>query len=143
MRLGPPFIAAVFVCAITAGTLVAQELPTDTPNDEDNWPRIVTPDATTLLLSAPEDLVHSIRDDAGQRLGVDPASVVISTSQPVEWSDASLGCPREQLAYAQVITPGFLIVVEVGGNRLNYHTDANGRFVLCDGPPNPAIGVGI
>src|SRR5713226_6993585 len=107
MRFGGPLIAAVLVLAVTAGTLVAQELPTDTPFDQDNGPRIVNPDPTSLLVSAPDELVQSIRVDAGQRVGIDPASVLIQASEPVDWSDASLGCPQRQLAYAQVITPGF------------------------------------
>ena len=139
MRFAGPFLAAVLVCAVTAGTLVAQEAPTD---DQDNGPRIINLDQPTLLVSAPDDLVQSIRNDAAQRVGgMDPASVQITASQPVEWSDASLGCPQRQMAYAQVITPGFLIVVDAGGNRLSYHTDTSGRFVVCDG--SPRLGVGI
>jgi hypothetical protein len=139
MRLGTSFVAALLGCALTAGTLVAQEAPTD---DQDNAPRIINLDQPTLLVSAPDDLVQSIRIDAAQRVGgMDPASVQITASQPVEWSDASLGCPQRQMAYAQVITPGFLIVVDAGGNRLSYHTDTSGRFVVCDG--SPRLGVGI
>jgi hypothetical protein len=34
--------------------------------------------------------------------------------------------------YSQIVTPGFLIVVNGGGKELEYHTDANGvRVVLC------------
>jgi hypothetical protein len=139
MRLGTSFVAALLGCALTAGTLVAQEAPTD---DQGNGPRIINLDQPTLLVSAPDDLVQSIRIDAAQRVGgMDPASVLIQASQPVEWSDASLGCPQRQMAYAQVITPGFLIVVDAGGNRLSYHTDTSGRFVVCDGAPR--LGVGI
>lgn len=141
MRLGTSFVAAMLVCAVTAATLFAQEMPTDTPMDQDNGPRIINLDQPTLLVSAPDELVQSIRVDAGQRVGIDPATVQITASQPVDWSDASLGCPQRQLAYAQVITPGFLIVVDAGGNRLSYHADTSGRFVVCEG--SPRLGVGI
>jgi hypothetical protein len=142
MRLGTSLAAAALACALTASTLFAQELPMDTPYDQNDGPRIIDPDQSTLLVAAPDELVQSIRLDAGQRVGIDPATVQISASQPVDWSDASLGCPQHEVAYAQVITPGFLIVVEAGGNHLNYHTDAGGRFVVCDGPP-PRLGAGI
>jgi hypothetical protein len=142
MGLGRSFVAALVVCALTAGTLWAQELPMDTPNDQDG-PRIIDPDLPSLLVNAPDDLVQSIRADAALRAGgIDPATVQISVSQPIDWSDASLGCPQHRQAYAQVITPGFLIVVDAGANRLSYHTDTSGRFVVCDGPVRPA-GVGI
>ena len=48
-----------------------------------------------------------------------------------DWSDASLGCPRQGVLYAQVITPGYLVVISGAGKTLEYHTDANGRVVLC------------
>jgi hypothetical protein len=48
-----------------------------------------------------------------------------------EWSDASLGCPKPGQMYAQVITPGYLVVLEAGGQRLEYHTDAGRRVELC------------
>jgi Xaa-Pro aminopeptidase len=30
-----------------------------------------------------------------------------------------------------VITPGFLVVLEAGGRRLEYHTDMGRQVVLC------------
>ena len=105
----------------------------DTPSDQDTGPRIVNPDSTVVIVSAPDDLVQLVREDAAQRFGTDPASVQVAANQAVEWSNASLGCPQREAVFAQVITPGFLIVVEVDGNRLNYHTDAGTRFVVCEG----------
>jgi hypothetical protein len=113
MRLRGVLILAGLVLAATAGTLLAQEID------------------DSMVESAPDDLVQSIRVDAAERLGIELENVQIAISQPIEWSDASLGCPQGQSAFSQVITPGFLIVVDVGGNRLSYHTDAGSRFVLC------------
>ena len=39
--------------------------------------------------------------------------------------------PLPQLLYAQVITPGYLVVVEVSGERIEYHTDELGTVVRC------------
>jgi len=70
--------------------------------------------------------------DAATQLGVDPAAVTIVTSEKTEWPDASLGCPEEGGLYAQVITPGFRVVVEGAGSQLEYHTDRRAEtFVLC------------
>jgi len=46
------------------------------------------------------------------------------------WSDTSLGCPRPGMFYAQVITPGYLITLEVKGEKYEYHTDLE-RIILC------------
>ena len=49
---------------------------------------------------------------------------------PVEWGDASLGCPMPGLAYAQVITPGFRLVFDYQGQQNEYHTDQDGSNVV-------------
>jgi hypothetical protein len=36
------------------------------------------------------------------------------------------------MMYAQVITPGFLVVLEAGGERYEYHADREGTVVLCE-----------
>ncbi len=71
----------------------------------------------------------ALRDAAG-RLGV-AAQLQVETVEQREWSDSSLGCPQPGSFYAQVITPGYLIVVSGGGKRLEYHTDTRGRSVMC------------
>jgi hypothetical protein len=34
--------------------------------------------------------------------------------------------------YAQVITPGYRVVLEAGGQRYEYHTDTGRFVVLCE-----------
>jgi len=36
------------------------------------------------------------------------------------------------MSYAQVETPGYMILLEAGGQSYNYHTDAIETVVLCD-----------
>jgi hypothetical protein len=81
-------------------------------------------EARTAVRLAIEDLV--------KKTGVRAERVCLLRVETVEWSDASLGCPREGMVYAQVITPGFLVVLGANGREYTYHTDW-GRFVtLCD-----------
>ncbi|MXY93221.1 MAG: hypothetical protein F4Y42_07180 [Caldilineaceae bacterium SB0664_bin_27] len=89
-------------------------------------------DAMTLLIErAKEDLV--------QATGADSGAITVLSTEEVEWSDSSLGCPDPDTMYAQVITPGYKIVLESGGNTFNYHTatDPEGPLVQCteDGTP--------
>ena len=44
--------------------------------------------------------------DAATVLGVPANQLQVVQVEAVEWSDASLGCPRPGAMYAQVITPG-------------------------------------
>jgi hypothetical protein len=64
-------------------------------------------------------------------LGVPPESVQVVTMEPRDWPDSSLGCPQPDMLYAQVITPGYLVLVEVSGERIEYHTDQRGTVVRC------------
>jgi hypothetical protein len=73
-----------------------------------------------------------VLQDASVRLGVPVDELQVTSLESWEWPDASLGCPKEGEFYAQVITPGYLIVVSGAGQQLEYHTDTEGRFVLCD-----------
>jgi hypothetical protein len=80
---------------------------------------------------SPEPLVALATADAARQSGTDPGTVTVVQVEPREWPDRSLGCPRPGMGYAQAITPGFLIVVEVGTRRFEYHTD-HAQIVLCD-----------
>jgi hypothetical protein len=69
--------------------------------------------------------------DAARETGTDQAAVRVVRVEPQDWPNASLGCPKPGMMYAQVITPGLLIVLEAGGSRLEYHTDAGQRIEQC------------
>ena len=68
---------------------------------------------------------------AALQLQLPSANLSVDQLEPRQWPDASLGCPRQGVLYAQVLTPGFLIVVSGGGKSLEYHSDNRGRVVLC------------
>lgn len=51
--------------------------------------------------------------------------------ESVEWRDTSLGCPQEGMAYAQVITPGYMIVLEAGGQTYEFHTNTTDQVMPC------------
>ena len=53
---------------------------------------------------------------------------------PVTGRDGSLGCPQPGMVYAQVITPGYWIVLEVNDQKYPYHTDRKDQIILCIGP---------
>lgn len=50
----------------------------------------------------------------------------------VQWPDASLGCPEEGYAYAQVITPGHKLLFDLDGAIYPVHSNADGsHMVIC------------
>jgi len=58
----------------------------------------------------------------------EPLSVV--KIRAVEWPDASLGCPKPGMLYAQVIVDGFHIVLAASNHLYTVHT-GQGRATIC------------
>jgi hypothetical protein len=81
----------------------------------------------------PADLMDKILADATQRSGVAAAAIIVQMGQAVEWPDGSLGCPKPGVAYLQVITPGYHVVLVAGASSYDYRADARGRFFVCKG----------
>jgi hypothetical protein len=79
----------------------------------------------------PADLLAKIMADAAQRSGVAAASIVVQQGEAVEWGDSSLGCPQPGIAYMQVITPGYQVVLQAGAETYDYHADSRDRFIVC------------
>lgn len=75
-------------------------------------------------------IARAAQRDLAQHLGVPESAVTVRTVESVEWPDASLGCPQPGMMYAQVITPGYRIVLEAGGKTYAYHTSQT-HVVLC------------
>ena len=57
--------------------------------------------------------------------------VEVTLAEPIEWPDASLGCPQPGLAYAQAVTPGFRFTLEASGQSYFVHTDLGVNAVVC------------
>ncbi|MBN1937200.1 MAG: hypothetical protein JW934_21250 [Anaerolineae bacterium] len=76
--------------------------------------------------------------DLAERLGIDPAQVQVLAVESVQWSDSSLGCPQPGMMYAQVITPGYLIVLGAGEAQYEYHAGRDGdAAIFCPDGQKP------
>ncbi|MGH2354364.1 MAG: hypothetical protein ACRDI2_03480 [Chloroflexota bacterium] len=78
-----------------------------------------------------DEVVRRAVADAAAKTGLPSAQVRPVRVEEREWSDGSLGCPEPGRMYTQAIVPGYLIELEAGGRRLEYHTDRGTRLVLC------------
>jgi hypothetical protein len=79
---------------------------------------------------APAGPVQNATAAAAAKLGTAADSLKLIYANQRDWPDSSLGCPEPGKFYAQVITPGWLVLIG-GGQVLEYHTDANQNVVLC------------
>ena len=101
---------------------------TSDPNSGDG----VDPSECSLthnLDACQEQAVAMVKDDLASRIGVESDLIVV---EYVDWPDTSLGNPQGEMFYAQVITPGYKIILEAGGVQYEYHTGLAGNFTLLD-----------
>ena len=82
--------------------------------------------------AVPGQLETAARALLADELGVDEGDFRLDSSEAVGWPDASLGCPKEGYAYAQVITPGYKLVFDHAGESYAVHTNSDGsHMVIC------------
>ena len=91
----------------------------------------VAPISSTSTDFAASQLVQQASKDLASRLGIPVDQISISSVQAVTWPDGSLGCPQPGIAYRQVTTPGYLILLESSGSQYTYHSDTGTQLFLC------------
>ena len=74
-------------------------------------------------------LVKLAKAQLAELLGISPSQIEVQSVEATEFRDASLGVPEPGKVYAQVITPGYVIKLVVGGTVYQYH-GGGGRVVL-------------
>jgi len=77
------------------------------------------------------------REDLTRRTGLSHQAIRLVSVESVQWPDASLGCPQPDRMYAQVITPGFRVVLRAAGEVYTYHADRGERLILCEEGSKP------
>jgi dipeptidyl aminopeptidase/acylaminoacyl peptidase len=104
---------------------VEPTLPTPEP--------MLPPPAEPVPATPADDPVQFALASAAEQLQVRPEQLVVVRVEQTDWSDASLGCPEPDRAYAQVIVPGYLVVLATadGATELQVHTDQGQRAVIC------------
>lgn len=90
----------------------------------------------------PSDLLESIMADATSRVATE-SSIIVVRAQSVTWSDGSLGCPEPGMSYTQALVDGYWVILDAGGQMMDYRASASGAFKLCaDSMGVPPVGGG-
>ncbi len=74
------------------------------------------------------------REDLAQRLAIPVEAITLISFEYLTWPDASMGCPRPDMMYAQVLVDGYRIILQADAKIYNYHgggSPVDGPF-LCD-----------
>ncbi len=95
-----------------------------------------TPEPTTTIdtSAVPETVLGLVLADASTRSGVPEDELVLVRAEQVEWPDGSLGCPEPGKMYTQAIVPGYRVEVDTPDGVLDYRTDSQGNFRVCEIP---------
>jgi hypothetical protein len=98
---------------------------------------VATPEAGGITMPGDEVLAQLIERARARLLeeidGLSAEDITLGSAEAVDWPDGSLGCPQPGMMYGQVITRGYLIILEADGETYPFHTDANpqGQLILC------------
>lgn len=123
-----------------APALAEAATPSPTPSPAPTATPVETVESATRgeLAPMPQDpvverLIQRAKEDlaAWRRVRVD--EIQVAQVEAVTWPDSSLGCPKPGYMYAQVLTPGYRIVLSAQGRTYEYHTasDPEGPLVRC------------
>lgn len=85
-----------------------------------------TPDASS---NPPPVFVESLRTSLSQETGIPVADITVKLYVAKDWGDACLGVHRPDEMCAQVITPGYQILLKTPQGDYTYHTDQSGDHV--------------
>jgi hypothetical protein len=81
--------------------------------------------------------------DLSKKIGAPASDVAGVVQEDVTWPDSCLGCVKTGEVCAQVLTPGYRIVLRVRDATYEYHTNRGDRVRLCSqslvppGAPTP------
>jgi hypothetical protein len=152
--LGCPQPGQMYAQVVTPGFRVVFEVRGETyvyHTDREQTVVLCEEDATMGTPTAPspiehklDTLIQSAKEDLAQRLSISVEQIEVVEARSVVWPDASLGCLQPGKMYAQVVTPGFVVVLEAKDRTHRYHADAGDRLILCEGEttsPLPTIPV--
>lgn len=126
----------VHLSAETAAIPETQIIPTMSRQDDD-MPR--DPSVPIPSVSDLQPLIEQARADLAQRLSIPASRINTMEARGVFWSDASLGCPQPDTTYTQVLTPGYLILLESDGNKFEYHANLHDHVFYCEKPTPPIL----
>jgi hypothetical protein len=77
----------------------------------------------------PDQIAEAAKSNLAQDLGIPAQDIHIDLVDPVDWPDPSLGLPAPGMMYAQVITPGYRIVLKHGTETYEYRSNESGSIL--------------
>lgn len=78
-----------------------------------------------------EEAFRAAVKDLSKKTGAPESDIAGVTQEDYTWPDSCLGCTKTGESCAQVLTPGYKIVLRVRDATYEYHTNRGDRARLC------------
>lgn len=125
----------LIVLVVCIAWLAACAAPTPPTPSATQAPQPTAPAPTPSKTSGDQlpPFLPAVQQFAAQKYGASADELKIMNIQPVDWPDSCLGAAQPGEICAQVVTPGYLLTVEIKGKTYELHTDS-GKFVRLANP---------
>ena len=120
--------AVIFTMIVVLGCQAPSAATPMSPSPPSTPTRAVT---AVVVPAGAEAAWAAARRDLAGRLNLSEEQISLQRAESVDWSDSSLGCPKPGIMYAQVITPGFRLILAASGASYEYHADRAGHVTAC------------
>lgn len=120
----------VCVCLLVFSATACANTQTNSPQAESIPAPTQTPESSATQL--PPDVQSAVLSDAAKRSSKTVAALRVTQAQKQSWSDSCLGLAQPGTACAQVIVPGWKVVVNDGQREWVYRTDESGKQVKLE-----------
>ena len=85
--------------------------------------------STEAESSPPAQLVENLKSVLSVETGIPSYEILLVSSETVDWPDSCLGLAQSDEFCAQVITPGYRIILGTLDREYEFHTDRSGENV--------------
>jgi hypothetical protein len=114
-------LVTVILTMILISACAPQSAATEEPSDVEQQPTHINVDLTPAQRLAISKLAEN--------LDLTPDKIKLISTEAVDWPNACLGIETEGVACAEVITPGFRILLEANGKQVEYRTNQDGTVI--------------
>jgi len=122
------FLACKIFLILMLTGCTSSNISTDELIPPENGVYETTPDPLLGTVEWPLAVLMAV-EELSQETAIPTTEIEVVSYKRVEWSTACLGFPEPGEMCAQVITPGWLIILKARGENFEFHTDQDGSDI--------------
>lgn len=108
-----------------------KEVPMQELTPQNVLPQPTSNGSSDFSSSPIQKFIDLARNDLGKTLAIPADQISVLDTREIIWPNDALGCPAPGKTYSQGKVPGYQINLEANNQQYEYHTDLNGKVLLC------------